>query len=101
DTFRDTHPQHTIVDVQYADLMADPAGTVARIYQACGDVLDDDAAAAIDNYAKAHPKGQFGAHRYDLTEFGLDGDQLSERFAEYPERYTTPRELSPASQRLA
>ena len=30
DEFRAAHPERPIVDVQYADLVADPAGTVAR-----------------------------------------------------------------------
>jgi hypothetical protein len=91
-TFRDTHPEHPIVDVQYADLVTDPTGTVAAIYDACGDALDDVGRKAITQYVDAHPKGQFGAHRYDVAEFGLDADALAERFAGYVERYDVPRE---------
>jgi hypothetical protein len=91
-TFRDTHPEHPIVDVQYADLVTDPTGTVAAIYDACGDALDDVGQKAITQYVDAHPKGQFGAHRYDVAEFGLDADALAERFAGYVERYDVPRE---------
>ena len=41
DAFRDAHPEHPIVDVQYTDLIADPAATVRSIYTAVGDELDD------------------------------------------------------------
>ncbi|MDQ1431626.1 MAG: hypothetical protein QOF40_2228, partial [Actinomycetota bacterium] len=95
DAFRDAHPERPIVDVQYADLVQDPAGTVASIYHACGDELDDAGATAIAAYVDAHPKGQFGAHKYDLAEFGLDGDALAERFSGYIERYGVVREHGP------
>ena len=92
DQFRDAHPERSIVDVPYADLVQDPTATVASIYRACGDELDDAGAAAIAAYVAAHPKGQFGAHTYDVTEYGLDPDQLAERFAGYIERYGVARE---------
>ena len=94
DVFRDAHPERTIVDVRYADLVTDPVGTVASIYSACGGELDGAGAAAITAYVDAHPKGQFGAHKYDVAEFGLDADELEERFAGYIERYDVPREAA-------
>ena len=93
DAFRAAHPERTIVDVHYADLVADPAGTVARVYAACGDELTDDAHAAITNYAERNPKGRFGAHRYDLAEYGLAASEIRERFAAYSGRYDVPEEL--------
>jgi hypothetical protein len=95
DAFRDAHPERPIVDVQYADLVQDPSGTVASIYRACGDELDEAGAGAIAAYVDAHPKGQFGAHKYDVTEYGLDPDELAERFSGYIERYGVARELGP------
>jgi hypothetical protein len=92
DAFRDAHPEHPIVDVQYADLVTDPVGTVRAIYGAVGDELDDTAAKAITDYVDAHPRGQFGAHRYDVAEYGLDAGELAERFAGYTDRYAVPRE---------
>jgi hypothetical protein len=92
DAFRDAHPEHPIVDVQYTDLVTDPVATVRSIYAAVGDELDDDAAKAVTAYVDAHPRGQFGAHRYDLAEYGLDAGELAERFSGYTERYAVPRE---------
>jgi len=99
DTFRDSHAEHPIVDVHYIDLVQNPVDTVASIYRACGDELDDAGAAAITAYVAAHPKGQFGTHEYDLGEFGVDVDELAERFAPYTERYDVPREWSPSGNR--
>jgi hypothetical protein len=85
--FRAAHPEHPVVDVQYADLVGDPVATVGRIYEATGTSLDDTAAAAIASYVDANPKGKFGTHRYDLAEFGLGAGEIAERFAGYVERY--------------
>lgn len=87
DAFRAAHPEHPIVDVQYADLVKDPLRTVADLYAACGSELDGLASEAVAAYVNAHPKGKLGTHRYDLGEFGLDGSQLAERFAGYLDRY--------------
>ena len=38
-------------------------------------------------YVAAHPKNSLGVHGYDLAEFGLDSAQLTERFADYSNRY--------------
>jgi hypothetical protein len=92
DAFRDSHPEHPVVDVQYTDLVRDPVATVRSIYAAVGDELDDGAAQAITAYVEAHPRGQFGAHTYDVSEYGLDTGELAERFAGYTERYAVPRE---------
>ena len=74
--------------------MTDPTGTVASIYAACGDELDAVGSQAIADYVDAHPKGQFGAHAYDVAEFGLDADVLAERFAGYLDRYDVRREAA-------
>jgi hypothetical protein len=87
DAFRDAHPDHPILDVQYADLVRDPVSTVGAIYEATGSELDDAAAVAVADYVAANPKGRFGTHRYDLAEFGLDAGEIAERFAGYVERY--------------
>lgn len=90
--FRAAHPERTIVDVQYADFVTDPVGTVASIYREVGDELDDTGAEAVAAYVDAHPRGEFGAHRYDVAEYGLDAGELAERFAAYTTRYDVPRE---------
>lgn len=92
DGFRDAHPEVPILDVQYADLVADPLATVERVYGAFGDELDGVARDAMSAHLEAHPKGSRGRHGYDLDEFGLDGAELRERFAPYVERYGIPTE---------
>ena len=93
DAFRDAHPQVPIVDIQYADLVRDPVATLERIYSSGADDLTDDARARVQHYVDTHPKGRFGAHRYDLADLGLDAGRLEERFAGYIERYGVEREV--------
>ncbi|MDQ1467648.1 MAG: hypothetical protein QOH10_2063 [Actinomycetota bacterium] len=94
DEFRAAHPDHPIVDVRYDDLVRDPVGTVESIYSSIGDSagegLDAPTRAAMTEYVAKHPKDKLGVHDYDLAEFGLDGAQLSARFADYVDRYDVP-----------
>jgi Sulfotransferase family len=94
EAFRAAHPEHPIVDVQYADLVRDPLRTVEDLYAACGEELDAGARDGIATYVNAHPKTEFGTHGYDLAEFGLDAGELAERFAGYVGRYDIPVESS-------
>jgi hypothetical protein len=94
ESFRAAHPEHQIIDVHYADLVRDPVGTVADIYGALGEPLGDPARAAMTDYVDAHPKGQFGAHTYDVASFGLNAGELRERFSAYVARYDIPAERS-------
>ena len=94
EAFRVAHPEHPIVDVQYADLVRDALPTVEDLYAACGKELDAGAREAMAAYVNAHPKTEFGTHGYDLAEFGLDGGELAERFAGYVDRYDVVVESS-------
>lgn len=87
EAFRAANPEHPIVEVQYADLVRDPVATVAGIYDATGSALSESAARAMAGYVAANPKGKFGAHRYDLREFGLDAGEIADRFAGYVEHH--------------
>jgi hypothetical protein len=94
--FRTARPDLPVCDVLYADLMQRPVDTVARIYASLGLELGADAAASIAAYVEAHPKGEFGVHRYDLARYGLDAAALRKQFGDYASRYGVPTER-PAS----
>ena len=96
EAFRLAHPEHEIIDVQYADLVGDPLRTIETVYGARGRTLDDSARAAISASVAANPKGRFGTHGYRLDEFGLRADAIRDRFSDYIERYDVPAEVSNA-----
>ncbi|MDV3130517.1 sulfotransferase [Mycobacterium sp. 29Ha] len=96
EAFRRAHSEREIVDVQYADLVGDPIGTVEKIYAACGRELDERDRAALTACVAANPKGRFGTHGYRLEDYGLQAGEIRDRFADYIERYDVPSETSRA-----
>ncbi len=92
DAFRDAHPEVVIHDVSYRDLVQDPIAAVGALYAAQGrELAASDRMAA---YLAEHPKGKFGAHRYDVTDFGVDPAALRERFQGYLDRYDVASPVS-------
>lgn len=85
DAFRDTHPEVPLLDVRYADLVRDPVGTVRGIYA----FLDRDLTAedALRAHLARNPQGKHGVHRYAPEDFGVQAEELRERFAPYLARY--------------
>jgi LPS sulfotransferase NodH len=90
--FRAANPGTQIVDVQYADLVRDPIGTMRKVYAAFDEELDGAALQAMTRHVESHPQGRFGRHKYELAAFGLDGEAIAERFRGYVERYDIPLE---------
>jgi hypothetical protein len=82
--------------LRYADLVADPLGTVQRLYADLGLEAGTGAFDAMAAELAARPQGVFGHHRYDLASYGLDEAELRKRFAGYVERYDVPHEVPAA-----
>ncbi len=88
--FKAKHGAGAIHDVQYADTVRDPIGTVRKIYDAVGDAFTPAAERAMQGYMADNPKGKHGKHAYDLAEYGLSKDEVHERFRDYIEDYDIP-----------
>jgi hypothetical protein len=88
--FKAKHGADAIHDVQYAETVSDPIGTVKRIYERFGDEYTPEAAAAMDAYMANNQKGKHGKHSYDLAEYGLSKEAVRERFKSYIEDYDIP-----------
>jgi len=71
----------TFIDVQYEDLVRDPAAVVSSILAAADLEPPRDPAAFVAAYEQAHPRLAHGEHRYTAEDFGLDPHELRERFA--------------------
>ena len=85
-------PDEQFTDVHFADLMADPVGTVRALYEGFGWRLDEPTAHRIEQYVAAKPRAKHGAHEYSLEEFGLTEQQVDEVFGPYVEHYGIARE---------
>jgi hypothetical protein len=76
-----------IMDVRHADFHADPLGVVRRIYAFAGMQLSPDVEAAMGERVQAKPELAYGAHRYDIADFGLTAGEVRERYGDYVKRF--------------
>jgi len=87
DAFREKHGEDAIYDIHYRDLMRDPIGQMRSLYARFDEPFTAEAEAAMTALLAANPKGRFGKHDYDLSEFGLTAAGVREHFAEYCARF--------------
>jgi hypothetical protein len=76
-----------LVHVQYRSLVADPVGTIARIYDAFGLELSGQARAAMAAKVAQALNGGYGANNYRPEEFGIDPERERARALAYAERF--------------
>lgn len=85
---RDLLPSTQSIDVMFHEFMADDIAMVKRIYEVAGLEMTSDTRASLDAYMERNPRGKHGRIRYDLEgDFGVDPDELRERFAFYYDRF--------------
>ena len=79
---RAKHNPQQFVDVDYADFVADPLGTVDGIYRHFGLELSDEASTAMRQMHEESRKGpRAPKHTYSLADYGLTAEMVRERFA--------------------
>jgi hypothetical protein len=76
-------PGTPVVDVDYRELLADPLGTVGRIYARCEVEPTDLTRTRMSEFLSSHVQHAGGVHRYSLAQFGLDPDREAARFATF------------------
>lgn len=77
-------PEAQRVDVEFGEFMADDLAMATRILDVAGAPLTDAARAQLEAYLAGNPRGKEGRVAYDLRgDFGLEPDDLYERFAFY------------------
>jgi len=86
-------PEHSVLDVRYADLMADPMKEVRRIYDFLGYELRRETEDRMNAFRAANPKDRRGVHRYRAEDFGLEREQLERDFRPYCDHYGIAREV--------
>jgi hypothetical protein len=75
-------PRH-FYDVQYEDLLRDPAGVTRGVYEYFGYPFVPAHEAKMVAWLSQNPQNKHGAHRYALEQFGLDRETVRREFAEY------------------
>ncbi len=71
----------TLIDVDYGELIADTPGILEAIYAAVDMPPPPHLDEFVANYHAAHPRNAHGTHSYEPEDFGLNADELQERFA--------------------
>ena len=90
--FRDKFGEDRIIDVHYADLVADPVGETKKLYAKLGDEWTSEAEAGIQGWVNDNPQNKFGKHEYKLAQYGLTVEQIEPLFERYLSRYDVARE---------
>ena len=85
-------PADRSIDVLFDRFMEDDLAMVRRIYDLAGQPVTARSEAAMAAFMEDHPRGRYGGVRYDLGQFGIDGDTLSDSMAPYIERFGVTRE---------
>lgn len=87
---RDADPalEGCIVDLAHKDVVADPKGSIARIYDTFGLTFSDAHKARIDRFLADNPAAQrMGKHRHSPEQFGIDRREVHTRLADYYDRF--------------
>lgn len=86
DRVRENHPGQ-VLDVVHADFHRDPMGVLETIYGFIGMEIPDDTRRQFAARIEDKPELQFGAHRYDIADFGMSAEEAREPFGDYVERF--------------
>ncbi|MBO84951.1 MAG: hypothetical protein CL927_06305 [Deltaproteobacteria bacterium] len=82
-------------DVDFKDLVRDPAAVVREV-KAWADMPHDKAGQArVERYLSTERGDKKGAHKYSAEVYGLDGQAIHREYADYIERFRIP--LKPIS----
>ena len=87
--FRDRVGEDRFYDIAFTDMQSDPVGSVRGLYDWLGEELTPGTAAAMQDWwdGSQEDRSSGGGHHYTAEEFGLNDDELHERFAYYTERF--------------
>ena len=84
--YREAHPE-PFLDLDYAELVADPMAAAGRIYDFAGEELDAEAEACMREWAEENVRDRRPVHHYTLERFGYTEAGLARDFARYRGRF--------------
>jgi Sulfotransferase family len=101
---RDRLAHNRICDIQYDEIHREPIRAVRRIYEFFGWSLSQKAEQSMRVLIASQAKRQSANHRYDLSQFGANADDVLSAFAPYCKRFglsSTRVRQKPATRRLS
>jgi len=81
-------------DVFYADITADWELALQGVYDFLGQPFRPDTRIAMQAWQDSNRQHQHGAHKYSLTDFGLDPEEVEQRLMFYRKRFNIPFEVN-------
>jgi hypothetical protein len=92
--FRARLGEARFADLHFHEQQADPVGAVERAYGRLGIPFSDRARARMQDWAKAHRRGQHGEHRYSLSDWGIEPARVRDRYAFYTKHFDVRTEAA-------
>jgi len=86
-------PPERVLDVQFADYLADPLGTVRAIYDKFDVELSDEAERRMQAHLDSNPSDKHGKHSHTFEDTGLDLAEEREKVRRYQEYFGIESEL--------
>ena len=80
---RATRPDIRFLDVDFEDIVGDPASVLRRVYAFAGHEVRPSSLQRALAWHEANPMNKTGVHRYSLEDYGLTESMIDERFAGY------------------
>jgi hypothetical protein len=74
-------------DVNYSDLTQNPIDTVRRIYDYFGYAYTPEMEQKMNHWLTHNPKHKHGVHRYSLEAFGLNAEEVNQRYHHYRSQF--------------
>ena len=81
--FREQVGDDRFADVSFSELQRDPLDALEKGLARIGLPFDDRSRTSVTEWAETHEPGSHGTHSYQLSDFGLEPNQIRERFAPY------------------
>ena len=83
---RDRYPGQ-VLDLRHGDFHRDPMGAIERIYTFIGMDITDQLRSGMTQRIAARPELSHGTHRYDIGDYGMNEEEVRQRFGDYVQRY--------------
>lgn len=93
--FRDAGNDHRFFDIYFATMQNDPTPMLADLYAFLGETLSSDTLARMQAWQSSSSGERHDIERTPATDFGIDSEQLRQRFRFYTERFDVPLTTAP------
>ncbi len=84
---RGNHDPAQFYDLHFRDFVADPIGSVRRIYDYFDVPYDEAAERALRTWQESNPAGKHGEHHHTMDGVTISASEINERFSAYMQHF--------------